>query len=154
MKDHCYEGNLYYADDKKRLAILFEHCGEFALQYYGKKLTVALFVERFMTSEFRSIMDLGHPAYHSQAAVDTFREFVAVEGGIDQFYQYDDSGDYVYHELFWVGQMYAYAHFKTRKSSRFLWHRLPLSSMRYYYVTGHQISLANAFDRIKDAFSV
>lgn len=152
MKDHCYEGDLYYVDDKKRVAILFEHCNEFALKYYDRELTKAFFIERFMNSEFRSVMDLGHPAYHSQAAEDTFKEFVEVEGGIVPFYRYNDTNDYAYHELFWIGQMYSYAHFKTRKSSRFLWSRLPLREMRHYYVTGHQMSLPNAFERIKDAF--
>ncbi len=154
MTDHCYEGNLYYADDKKRIAILFEYCNEFALKYYDRELTKAVFIEKFMNSEFRSVMDLGHPAYHSQAAEDTFTEFIEIGGGINQFYCQSDANDYVYHELFWIGQMYAYAHFKTRKSSRFLWSRLPLDEMRYYYITGHQMSLPSAFERIEEAFHI
>jgi hypothetical protein len=54
-------------------------------------------------------------------------------------------------ELYWIGQMYAYMHCLSRLSSKEIYERLPLNEMRHFYITGHEMSMYAAFEKIKEA---
>lgn len=152
--DCCYKGKIYLPDDKRRLANLLEYCDRYAMRNYNAVITKALFAEKFMTSYIRSQMDIGHPKLMGQAAEDTFQIYVDYElnGDIGTLYRYDDQGDYAELELYWIGQMYAYIHCMTRLSSNEIYHRLPLQEMRHFYVTGHEMGLSAAFEKLSGAF--
>ena len=152
--DTCYKGKLYLPDDKRRMSNMLEFCDRYAMRNYNAVITKSVFVEKFMTSYIRSQMDIGHPKLMGQAAEDTFQIFIDYElkGDIESLYTYDDKDEYAQLELYWIGQMYAYIHCMTRLSSREIYQKLPLQEMRHFYVTGHEMGITAAFEKICGAF--
>jgi hypothetical protein len=151
--EYCYKGKLYFSDDKRRLSNMLEYCDRYAKRIYNAPITKSLFIEKFMTSYIRSQMDIGHPKLMGQAAEDTFEIYVEyeLEGNIGQLYTVDDNMEYGELELYWIGQMYAYMHCLSRLSGKDIYERLPLAEMRHFYITGHEMSMYAAFEKLKGA---
>lgn len=154
MKKTCYEEDLYLSEDMRALSYLLEFCDEFAKKRYGVVINKELFVNKFMVSKTREGMDIGWPKYFGQSAGDTFQDFVDHElGSIEELVNgINDSDSFTYYELHWIGMMYAYIHYKTRLLSVDIFRKLPLSFMREFYITGHEMGNKAAFRKIEYMF--
>lgn len=152
FKEWCYKDDLYLRSDIRVTGYMFEYCDKYAKKLYNfDKLTVKVFVEKFMNSKTREGMDIGWPTYFGQAALDTFEDYVNDEldgnitilsSGVNDYNSFHDG------ELLWIGRMYAYIHYRTKFSSKDLYKKLPLDIMRHQYVTGHQVSRSIAYENL------
>lgn len=152
----CYKGTIYLSLDMERLGHLFEFCDVYAKNNFNADINRYVFADKFMKSELRALMDIGHPKLLSQAAEDTFIDYVEWElkGDISSLFGNEDKykDDFVYLELYWIGKMYALSHCKTRLPSKVLIDKLNILQMRHFYVCGHEMSWEVAYDKIKEAF--
>ena len=77
--DGAYVGDLYIQDEFDNIGSLFEKCSQLAKKDYGVQISRSKFIETFMNSHIRKLLDEWHPKLISQAATDTFRAFVEVD---------------------------------------------------------------------------
>lgn len=148
-KFECYDG-FYLSDDMENMAYLFEFCSKYSSQLYGVVFNPIDFINAFMVSSIRRIMEIGHPRLLSQAAIDTFKMFIEIDcgGNYSQFCRpCEEFFDYM--QLYWCGMMYAFMHYKSKVSSRDLIKRIPLREMLIEYICGHQMGEEQYYSRIE-----
>lgn len=148
---------VYKQDDRKITRLLFEYCRLYAEKYYNTTITISKFIEFFMNSHLRFFMDIGFPKLFGQSAVDNFKLLVDTEldSDLTQLYDKEIGDDYGYYsdyELYWIGEMYVHVHFKTKKRMAEIYKIIPLETMREIYITGHQLTFAQTYERWKDLF--
>lgn len=144
-----FTGDLYLDDDMESMGYLFEFCDEYAKKRYKKRINKEKFVDVFMKAPIRRAMDEWHPKLMSQAAEDTFVNFVDVDldGDISPIAG-KETARYHDYEMFWIGQMYAFAKNKRRTVHMIdIYKQFPLDEMRRIYVCGHQLEFEKAYER-------
>ena len=148
----CYD-DFWLEDDMENMGYLFEYCDKFAKELYDfqSKLDKKKLLTAFMNSRFRKEMEEGHPRFLSQAAEDSFEMWVNVDYNKDlsQFVLKGKEESYAFQQWYWVGWMYAFIHFQSKKSSKFIVKRMPIDFMLQSYVTGHQIDEYSFYDKAK-----
>lgn len=149
MKKNTYI-NEYLADDMNRMGFLFEYCNEYALKLYTVSIDRVEFINLFMRSQIRSLMDIGHPKLLSQASQDTFEAFVEVDLKNDiSKIAFKEEKEYKHYQLFWVGSLYAYIHYHADISSNALVEKLPLTEMLELYKVGHEMDISVFYSKVK-----
>lgn len=151
-KKYSYD-KFWLRSDMNSLAALFEYSDVYARRKYNfiGKFDKILFVEVFMNSRLRELMEVGHPTLLSEASIDTFEKFIDVDcdGSLKQFRTIERLPSLHKDQLFWVGEAYAYIHYYADLPSKIIVQHLPIEYMLQQYITGHQVSFANFFERIK-----
>ena len=129
---------MWLRKDMENIGYIFEYC----LELYNVKIDRIKFVNKFMSSKFRREMETGHPRMLSQAAYDSVKMFIDVDcdGDYEQFRIDKKEPKSAYRQLYWVGWMYAYLHFRNHIYSNLLVRVLPVEFMLNEYWVGHEMS--------------
>lgn len=153
----CYE-NYWLDKDMENMGYLFEYCEKYCRQLYDNniKLDKIKFLTNFMKSDIRKLMDIGWPNLISQAAIDSCRKFIEVDnqGSLEEYRLLPDKKQvkYKHSQLYWVGWIYAYIHFTSKKLSKDIVEKLPIKEMLIDYKCGHEMSKEVYYDKIKWIF--
>ena len=147
-----YIGNLYVYSDAENMGYLLEYVNEFAIEKYGKEICVEKFIDSFMKSHIRSLMDGWHPRLMSQAAVDTFMAYVEVDLH-DDLSSIEGENKYGYNdcELMWIGMTYAILKNKLHTNMIEVYKYFSLEDMKHLYICGHQLETYDAAERLCQA---
>lgn len=153
----CYTGDVYLWDDIRVMKEIFDYCTLLVRRDYGVRINQYRFLESFLNSDLREHMDLGYPRAFGRSGWDNLNDFIDTElkGNLRKFAVKKGSEDWFKYwngQMEWVGWMYAYIHYKTKLSMRYIYKKLNLKEMCHQYITGHQMSFGGAFDKIKPAF--
>lgn len=154
-KKNSYD--LFWLDeDIMTMGCMFEYSNIYANQLYGYQgeFDRIKFAEVFMNSGIRAFMETGHPGLLSEAVEDVFVNYVDVDlhKDLEQFRPKEPLPSLHENQLYWVGAMYAYMHYEEDIRSSDLIKKLPLKEMLHFYITGHQLDYAGAYDKLKEAF--
>lgn len=141
----------YLADDMNRMGFLFEYCDSYAKDIYKVEINKPLFVNAFMKSYIRELMDKGHPRLLSQSSQDTFEAFIEtdLQNDLSTIILYSETNEYKTYQMYWIGQMYAYIHFMTSIPSSEIIELLSFDEMVRLYPLGHEMDIEVFYDRIK-----
>ena len=153
--DNCYN-EWWLRVDMENMAYLFEYCDKYCKQLFNIEIDKLKFLNAFMTSRFRYTMETGHERLLSQSAIDSVKMFgnVDCDGDLRPFKKdKNTSHNYVYHQMYWVGWMYAYLHFKEDILSADLVKILPIETMLEHYYLGHEMDKEVYYKHIKDVFN-
>ena len=77
----CYD-EFWLDKDMENMGYLFEYCEAYCREILGDEqflLDKEMFIESFMKSDCRALMEIGHPTLLSQAAYDTAKDFIEVD---------------------------------------------------------------------------
>lgn len=157
MSKNCYD-KWWLRKDMENMGYIFEYCSKYCKNLYNIDIDRLKFLNTFMNSRFRYTMETGHERMLSQSAIDSIKMFVRVDcnGDIEQFKVSKASEDfevqYAHNQLYWVGWMYAYLHFREDILSKDLIKLLPLELMLEHYYLGHEISKETYYEHIKHVF--
>lgn len=145
----CYD-EWWLPRDMENMSYIFEYCDSYCKQLYGLEIDKNIFLNSFMCSNIRKEMETGHPTLLSQAGYDTVKKFVEVDcqKNIQQFK--GSTQDAYPNQYYWVGMMYAYLHFETKKSSEELLQILPLDTMLQMYYLGHEQSRETVYRHLQE----
>lgn len=151
----CYPD--YWLDkDMENMGYIFEYCDKYCKELYNKNIRInkEKFLTNFMKSDLRKLMEIGHPQLISQAAIDTIEDFIEVdnEGSIEEYLTTKTEKNYKHMQMYWIGWMYAYIHFRSKERSRIIVEKLPIKEMIIDYRCGHEVSKENYYDKIKYLF--
>lgn len=160
LRDYPEKMNSYEAywlrlpRDMENMGYFFEYCAEYVRQVTGKDIVLDQvgFCDAFMRSKCRREMEMGHPQLASQAAVDTVRCFIEVDlnGDISRFM--GQEMEYKPMQMYWIGWMYAYLHYKADIHSRDLVRKMSVQEMLVEYEWGHQLSEEGFYQRVRYMF--
>lgn len=142
--------------DMENMGYIFEYCNKYCRKLFGADIDRKKFLNEFMKSNLRYEMETGHQRLLSQSALDSIKMFIEVDcnNNIEQFRQNQGGGEYYrYHQLYWVGWMYAYLHFQEDILSKDLIKILPLDTMLEHYTLGHEIDKEIYYGHVKHLFS-
>lgn len=152
-KKHSYD-KFWLSEDMDSMGILFEWSDCIAQEHHGftgvfDRLRLA---EDFMNSRLRSVMERGHPGLLSESVEDLFERYVNVDcnGDLSRYRATEEPPKLHEYQMYWVGQAYAYIHYEADMPSCELIKKLPLKDMLHFYITGHQSTFENFYDRIKE----
>lgn len=152
-KKHSYD-KFWLSEDMDTMGIIFERSEYIAQKYHGFEgaFDRLRFAEDFMNSNLRAVMEVGHPGLLSEAVQDVFERYVNVDcrGSLERYKATEEPPELHEYQLYWVGQAYAFIHYEADITSRELLKKLPLKEMLHYYITGHQSTYENFYDRIKE----
>lgn len=148
----CYD-EFWLSKDMENMGYFFEYCDKYCKEILKDDKLVLdkeKFIEAFMKSDCRALMELGHPTLLSQAAYDTVRDFIQVDNNcdIEMFRLKGRQPEYKHMQLYWVGWMYAYIHFMSKERSRTIIEKLPLKEMLIEYKLGHEMSKETYYQKI------
>ena len=134
------------------MGYLFEYCDKYCRELYGVNIDKIKLLTAFMNSDFRREMEQGHPKFLSQSARDSLMQWISADYGnnLEEFETHIDQDEYRENQFYWVGWIYAYIHYRTRRSSRRIVSRLPIEQMLNNYYFGHEMSKETYFARIED----
>lgn len=104
------------------------------------------FIERFMRSHVRAMLDIGNPKYVNAPPTELMLRFIEDECGND-YERGDTWGGFL---PGWVGKAYALYQWKYNVSSKDLIERFPLHDMERAFPALHQMGWDAAVDRIHD----
>lgn len=140
----CYD-EFWLSKDMENMGYFFEYCDEYCkeiLEDKGFILDKEKFIESFMKSDCRALMEIGHPTLLSQAAYDTVKNFIEIDNDndIETFRLREKTANYKHMQLYWAGWMYAYIHFRSRVRSKIIIEKLPLREILIDYKAGHEMS--------------
>lgn len=155
MADVCYD-EFWLPSDLENMGYIFEYCDYFCKKLFDTNIDKIKFLTDFMKSKCRHEMEIGHPQLLSQAAEDTVEDYVKVDLNTVNLKKYASNknyDDYAENQFYWVGMMYAYIHYMTKKPSKWIVEKMPIESMLEEYYTGHQMSEDAYFNKIKDYIS-
>lgn len=155
MNKLCYD-EWWLRKDMENMGYIFEYCNKYCNRLFGVDIDRIKFLNAFMISQLRFEMETGNERLLSQSAEDSARMFIEVDcdNEINQFKSTKDTiNNYAYHQLYWVGWMYAYLHFKQDILSRELIKILPIEEMLEHYYLGHEMSKEVYFEHIKHIFN-
>lgn len=151
----CYD-EFWLDKDMENMGYIFEYCDKYCKEVYNKhfRLDIEKFLTAFMNSEVRALMEIGHPTLLSQAAMTTVEKFIYVDnnGDIEKFKLVGKRKHYREMQLYWIGWIYAYIHYMSKKSSKEIITKLPLDIMLVDYRLGHELSKEAYYRKIKYLF--
>lgn len=152
----CYD-EFWLSKDMENMGYFFEYCEDYCREILGDAhfdLDKEKFIESFMKSDCRALMEVGHPTLLSQAAYDTVRNFIEVDNNNDMeaFRLKGEQLEYGHMQLYWIGWMYAYIHFMSKVNSNTIIEKLPLKEMLIDYKTGHEMSKETYYEKIAYLF--
>ncbi len=152
----CYD-EFWLNKDMENMGYFFEYCGEYCKEILADntfELDTEPFIEAFMKSDCRALMEIGHPTLLSQAAYDTVKDFIQVDNNnnIEAFRLKGERPAYKPMQLYWAGWMYAYIHFMSKKNSKTILEKLPLKELLLDYKTGHEMSKETYYKKIAYLF--
>jgi len=152
-KKNCYE-QWWLRKDMENMGYIFEYCNKYCQKLFGVKINRKKFINAFMKSNLRYEMETGHQRLLSQSAIDTVKMFIEIDcnNNIEQFRQ-DTKEVYKYHQLYWIGWMYAYLHFRENILSRDLIQLLPLDVMLKHYKLGHEMDKEVYYNHVSNVFA-
>ncbi len=138
--------------DMENMGFFFEYCDKYCLDIYEVNIDKVKFLTAFMNSNFRRVMELGHPRLLSQSAKDSLVQWIETDyaGNLSKFSDVKSrkrAHKYSHNQFYWVGWMYAYLHYKTGLSSKTIVTRLPIDVMLEHYYLGHEMSKEAYFAR-------
>nr|WP_304579529.1 hypothetical protein [uncultured Acetatifactor sp.] len=148
----CYD-EFWLSKDMENMGYFFEYCDIYCKEILEDDKIVLdkeKFIEAFMKSDCRALMEVGHPTLLSQAAYDTVRDFIQVDNNydIEMFRLKGRQPEYKHMQLYWAGWMYAYIHFMSKERSRTIIEKLPLKEMLIDYKLGHEMSKETYYQKI------
>lgn len=155
MSKHCYD-KWWLRKDMENMGYIFEYCNKYCNKLFGVDIDRIKFLNAFMISQLRYEMETGHERLLSQSAEDSIRMFIEVDcdDEIEQFKRTKETIDsYAYHQLYWVGWMYAYLHFRQDILSRELVKIIPIEKMLEHYHLGHEMSKEVYYEHIEHIFN-
>ncbi|MFG6344646.1 MAG: hypothetical protein K1W35_12970 [Lachnospiraceae bacterium] len=152
----CYD-EFWLNKDMENMGYFFEYCNEYCREILNDNnfvLDKEKFIESFMKSDCRALMEMGHPTLLSQAAYDTVRNFIEVDNNndIETFRLKGEQPEHGYMQLYWIGWIYAYIHFMSKESSKIIIKKLPLKEILIDYKIGHEMSKEAYYNKIKWIF--
>lgn len=152
----CYD-EFWLNKDMENMGYFFEYCDEYCKEILDDNTFVLdkeKFIEAFMRSDCRALMEIGHPTLLSQAAYDTVKNFIQVDNhnDIEKFRSKGDQLEYKYMQLYWAGWMYAYIHFVSKECSKIIIEKLPLREILIDYKIGHEMSKETYYKKIAGLF--
>ena len=136
--------------DMENMGYLFEYCDKYCKEIYGENVDKIKLLTEFMKSRFRRAMETGHPRFLSQSAKDSLKQWIDADfdGDLSEFSRQNKQDEYHENQLYWVGWMYSYMHFKTRLSSKTIVSRYPIEEMLEQYYLGHEMSKEAFFSHL------
>lgn len=148
--NECYD-EWWLPKDMERMGYMFEYCDTECLNRYNTKIDKIKLMTAFMNSDFRELMEQGHPKFLSQASTDSLKQWIQTDynNDIEEFVTKKDL-EFEHNQMYWVGWIYAYIHFASKLPSKELVKALPIETMIEQYYTGHEVSKENYYDKIKD----
>lgn len=155
MSRYCYD-KWWLRKDMENMGYIFEYCNKYCNKLFGVDIDRIKFLSAFMISQLRFEMETGHERLLSQSAEDSVRMFIEVDcdDEIEQFKRTKETIDnYAYNQLYWVGWMYAYLHFRQDILSRELVKILPIEKMLEHYYLGHEMSKEAYYEHIEHLFN-
>lgn len=152
----CYD-EFWLNKDMENMGYFFEYCDEYYKEILADNTFVLdkeKFIEAFMRSDCRALMEIGHPTLLSQAAYDTVKNFIQVDNhnDIEKFRSKGDQLEHKYMQLYWAGWMYAYIHFVSKECSKIIIEKLPLREILIDYKIGHEMSKETYYKKIVGLF--
>lgn len=153
-QDRKHSDSFWFNNDLKNMAFMFEYCDDFLYRRYKiRGLNKIKFLDTFMRSELRAIMEAGDPCLSSQSAEDTFKVFIREDYNNDPslflYKQGEKRRRFKEYQLYWVGEQYAYINQMEDMSSKVLIDKLPIEFMLECYHLGHELSDDGFYRRIK-----
>lgn len=136
--------------DMENMGFFFEYCDKYCWDIYRVKIDKVKLLTAFMNSNFRRVMELGHPRLLSQSAKDSLVQWISADyaGNLSDFLiKKSKKWNYAHNQFYWVGWMYAYLHYKSGLSSKTIVTRLPIDLMLEHYYLGHEMSKEAYFAR-------
>lgn len=154
---NCYYSDSFIGEDTLLMSNMCEYCDKFAKEEFGYTgpFNKKLFIETFFNSDCRHYMEDGDPKLLCQSSAETFENYVRVDLNSDCSVfnnGTDDTNDYAEYQLYWVGTLYAYMHYKTKLATRELVKIYPVSEAIRFYYCGHTMDIDSAWQRIKVLF--
>lgn len=149
----CYD-EFWLKKDMENLGYIFEFCDEYCKKLFGVWVDKVPFLDTFMRSRMRVLMEIGHPRFVSQAAISTLRMYVEEDfkSDLTQF-KIVRRQRHKEFQFYWGGSVYAYIHFQTKLSSLDIINILPIEQLlTQYYPGGHCMSIEGFYDRISEMF--
>ncbi|MBR0119707.1 MAG: hypothetical protein IJM01_06235 [Eubacterium sp.] len=136
----------------ENMGFLFEFCDKYCREIYETKINKKTLLTAFMNSRFGEEMEEGHPKFLSQAAKDSLRQWIDVDydSDLSGFEGTEAENKYVDHQFYWVGWIYAYIHFRSKKSSKKIISVLPIDEMLEQYHLCHEMDRSIYYSRIAD----
>lgn len=152
----CYD-EFWLDKDMENMGYFFEYCDRYCREILGEHtftLDKEKFIESFMKSNCRALMEVGHPTLLSQAAYDTVKNFIQVDcnNDMEAFRLRKELPQYQPMQFYWIGWMYAYIHFRSKERSRTIIKKLPLKEMLIDYHIGHEMSKEAYYKKISYLF--
>lgn len=153
----CYD-EFWLSKDMENMGYFFEYCDGYCKEILDDNdftLDKEKFIEAFMKSDCRALMEIGHPTLLSQAAYDTVKKFIEIDNknDIEEFRLKGKPTDYKPMQLYWAGWMYAYIHFMSRERSKTIIEKLPLKEILLDYKTSHEMSKEAYYRKTEHLFS-
>ena len=102
------------------------------------------FIERYMHSSIRALMDKGNPRYLNMPSTELMLRFIEDEYG-GAYQRGAEWGGFIPE---WAGKIYALYQWKYNVSSKYLVEVLPLSEIERIFPTLHQAGWESAVDKI------
>lgn len=118
----------------------------FACTLKYTKCSSAVFIRRFMLSEFARRMDTGSVLYESSTIKDVYSEIEAEYG--ETAYGREQ---YSYDELYWMGYIYRYWCYIYQTSSKKVYRIILPGELRKLYFPYHSLDPKAAIERILEA---
>ena len=148
----CYD-EFWLNKDMENMGYFFEYCGKYCQEILADNsfdLDKEKFIEAFMKSDCRALMEVGHPTLLSQAAYDTVKDFIQVDNknNIETFRSKGKQPEYKHMQLYWVGWMYAYIHFMSKENSKTIIEKMPLKELLIDYKIGHEMGKETYYKKI------
>ena len=146
----CYD-RFWLHKDMEDMGYMFEYCDQYSKEIYGtSNIDKVAIMKEFMASRFRKEMEQGQPKFLSQASYDSFQQWTAVDynGDITRFCT-NKKQKFKEKQMYWVGWMYAYIHYKSKKSSKHIEKAIPIEDMLEHYKLGHEINQDTFYKNIK-----
>lgn len=146
----CYD-EFWLEKDMENMGYMFEFCDQYCQDLYGVWIDKIKFLDAFMHSDMRVLMEIGHPRFVSQAAKSTLEIYVDEDFKSDlSAFAVPEQKRYPEAQFYWVGWAYAYIHFQSKLSSEHIINKLPLVDMLFkYYPGGHSMGIDHFYNNIK-----
>lgn len=149
----CYD-EFWLKKDMENMGYIFEFCDVYCHNLYGVWINKVRFLDIFMRSRMRVLMEIGHPRFVSQAAETTLTTYIEEDfkNDLSRFRISEQQCGREF-QFYWCGSVYAYIHFQTKLPSIDIVNTLPIGRLAtQYYPTGHCMSIEGFYDRVKDMF--
>lgn len=145
-RKHPY-GKDYLSDACKMQARLFD-----GLYSIDKHIVEADFINKFMVSRCKELLDHANPRLINATVLEVYDAYYELGGEEPLRVEEAMQPYYAPQQLYWVGLMYEYVHWYYNIPSAQLIDLLPLDTMLFAYVCGHQMGEKQALEYIYDTW--